>query len=222
MKYGFDIPRKLQLGNHRTPSRLKAIMDKIPDDWRSREGIGLLAGLVIGVLCRGLINKISSRTGRGRVPASADDLSSDEELDDSRGPSAGGESKLVFCVRSDLKMQKGKIAAQVGHATLGAYKKARRNDAAALRRWEHNAQPKIALQIGSNAEAKQLEASARKRGLVTYTVHDAGRTQVAAVRLRYLFLHGLVTSSVSNLGFLHWFQLPHAVCNCRLDSHLKY
>jgi hypothetical protein len=27
--------------------------------------------------------------------------------------------------------------------------------------------------------------------------------------LRHLFLDGLVTSSVSNLGFLHWFQLPH-------------
>jgi peptidyl-tRNA hydrolase len=186
MKFGFDVPRKLQIGNHRTTSRFKTIMDKVPTDWQSREGIGLVAGLVIGVLCRGLVNRFLSRTGRGRALASANDLSSDDELDDSPGPSAGGEYKLVFCVRTDLKMQKGKIAAQVGHATLGAYKKARGKDAAALRRWEHNAQPKIALQIGSNAEAKQLDASARKHGLVTYMVHDAGRTQVASVRCHHL------------------------------------
>lgn len=30
--------------------------------------------------------------------------------------------KMVMCVRSDLGMTKGKIGAQCGHATLGAYK----------------------------------------------------------------------------------------------------
>ena len=34
-----------------------------------------------------------------------------------------GEMKMVLVVRSDLKMGKGKIGAQCGHAVLGAYKK---------------------------------------------------------------------------------------------------
>ena len=33
-----------------------------------------------------------------------------------------GEIKMVLVVREDLKMGKGKIGAQCGHATLGAYK----------------------------------------------------------------------------------------------------
>lgn len=34
-----------------------------------------------------------------------------------------GETKMVLVVRSDLKMGKGKIGAQCGHAVLSAYKK---------------------------------------------------------------------------------------------------
>ncbi len=33
-----------------------------------------------------------------------------------------GEIKMVLVVREDLKMGKGKIGAQCGHATLGAFK----------------------------------------------------------------------------------------------------
>ena len=34
--------------------------------------------------------------------------------------------KMVMCVRNDLGMTKGKIGAQCGHATLGAYKQSKR------------------------------------------------------------------------------------------------
>ena len=37
-------------------------------------------------------------------------------------PEEIGEIKMVLVVREDLKMGKGKIGAQCGHATLGAYK----------------------------------------------------------------------------------------------------
>lgn len=90
--------------------------------------------------------------------------------------------KLVLCVRTDLKMQKGKIAAQVGHATLGAYKEAQKHNAQALRTWEGQAQPKIALQVPSRDQATRLQNAAKRLNLTTYVVYDAGRTQVAAVR----------------------------------------
>ena len=38
--------------------------------------------------------------------------------------SGGGEMKMVLVIRSDLKMGKGKIGAQCGHAVLGAYRQA--------------------------------------------------------------------------------------------------
>lgn len=90
--------------------------------------------------------------------------------------------KLVLCVRMDLKMQRGKIAAQVGHATLGAYKTCARMRPQSLRVWEENAQPKIAVQISSQVQAMRLQRAAKDLGLPTYMVYDAGRTQVAAVR----------------------------------------
>lgn len=38
-------------------------------------------------------------------------------------------------VRHDLKMQKGKVAAQCGHAAVAAYAKALRYDEKILRKW---------------------------------------------------------------------------------------
>uniref|UniRef100_A0A7S1XF27 peptidyl-tRNA hydrolase n=1 Tax=Compsopogon caeruleus TaxID=31354 RepID=A0A7S1XF27_9RHOD len=102
------------------------------------------------------------------------------------GPDGAREFKLVFCVRTDLKMTKGKIAAQCGHATLGAFKVAQRKDPNALGLWEAEAQAKIALQIKSAAEAVTLERKARALQLPTYMVYDAGRTQIAAGSLTVL------------------------------------
>lgn len=155
-------------------------------DWPAREGVGLATGIVLGALCQGVIKGILRRLGVLPDDVLILDDSDDEDGDalpsggDGRFAGAGGEHKLVLCVRTDLKMQKGKIAAQVGHATLGAYKAAARAYPRTLREWERHAQPKIALQIRSHAEARQLDAAARRHGLVTYMVHDAGRTQIAA------------------------------------------
>lgn len=137
-------------------------------------GAGAVTGFVLGLFGRVFVRRVLDR----RPPVMGYD--SDVDVDDNGGSCA---HKLILCVRTDLKMQKGKIAAQAGHATLGAYRKASRSSPAALRSWEASAQPKIALQIRSLAEARLLEANAKRLGLVTYMVYDAGRTQIAAVRL---------------------------------------
>mmetsp|Transcript_21638 Transcript_21638/g.37261 ORF Transcript_21638/g.37261 Transcript_21638/m.37261 type:complete len:174 (+) Transcript_21638:77-598(+) len=102
--------------------------------------------------------------------------------------SSDSEYKVIFCVRNDLKMTKGKIAAQVGHATLGLYQRARRKPGMSdsLLSWEYSGQAKIAVQINSEQEAKDLERSARRKGLNTYAVFDAGRTQIAEGSLTVL------------------------------------
>ena len=61
------------------------------------------------------------------------------------------EFKMVLVVRNDLKMGKGKAAAQCSHATLGCYKKAMKYPRI-LRQWEGMGQAKIALKVETESE----------------------------------------------------------------------
>ncbi|KAK6504858.1 hypothetical protein TWF481_006794 [Arthrobotrys musiformis] len=90
------------------------------------------------------------------------------------------ECKMVFCVRTDLGMTKGKIAAQCGHATLACYKAVSRHAPLILKRWEYLGQAKIALKVDSEDELLTLQAQAMSLGLVAKVVRDAGRTQIAS------------------------------------------
>ena len=122
--------------------------------------------------------------------AEADDEDSDT---DSSGEDVGAiadfednndEVKLMFVVRTDLGMTKGKIAAQCGHATLACYKCLSTSGGASgekmLKRWEGSGQPKIAVQCKSEEELQLLQAQAVSLGLCARVIHDAGRTQIAA------------------------------------------
>lgn len=144
-------------------------------------GIGITTGFVIGLLTHTVLRRFRPhQSSDDALSDQMDDLTLETTTLQSINTRINEEHKLVLCVRTDLKMQRGKIAAQVGHATLGAYKRAERKNPVALRQWENHAQPKIALQIGSEAQAHRLEKEAKARGLVTYIVYDAGRTQIAA------------------------------------------
>ncbi|KAJ3070650.1 hypothetical protein HDU98_006328 [Podochytrium sp. JEL0797] len=57
----------------------------------------------------------------------------------------GEEWKMVLLVRTDLKMEKGKAAAQCCHATLAAYRKMEERDGKGLDIWERHGQAKITL-----------------------------------------------------------------------------
>ena len=86
---------------------------------------------------------------------------------------------MVLCVRTDLGMGKGKVAAQCGHATLGLYKKAMGSDPSMVDRWEARGQAKVALKVAGEEEMLALKQAARSLGLQTNVVLDAGRTQIA-------------------------------------------
>ncbi|KAL7410018.1 peptidyl-tRNA hydrolase [Mrakia frigida] len=90
------------------------------------------------------------------------------------------ECKLVLIVRTDLKMTKGKIAAQCGHATLACYKTLLASNPALLAHWERTGQAKIALQIASEDDLLLLQATAQSLNLCARDIQDAGRTQIAA------------------------------------------
>lgn len=70
------------------------------------------------------------------------------------GPSSG-EYKMVFLIRTDLQMSKGKVAAQCCHACLSAYQTALKGSAAQqswVREWESIGQAKITLKVDSEKE----------------------------------------------------------------------
>lgn len=52
--------------------------------------------------------------------------------------------KQVIVMRADLKMSRGKIAAQACHACLGTYKKA---DDLILKKWEFEGEKKVVLKV---------------------------------------------------------------------------
>jgi PTH2 family peptidyl-tRNA hydrolase len=93
-------------------------------------------------------------------------------------------AKLVCLVRQGV----GKVAAQVSHGALAAYRSALRSsesgsgDGAAgpFRVWQEGGEPTIVLSVKDMAQLDMLLAQAEARGLPTERVADAGRTEVAA------------------------------------------
>ncbi len=75
-------------------------------------------------------------------------------------------------------MGAGKIAAQCGHATLGAYKHAMKRNAGDVKSWSRTGQAKIALKCPTLEEMHAIADNAEKAGIINYTVVDAGRTQI--------------------------------------------
>jgi len=91
------------------------------------------------------------------------------------------ELKMVFCVRSDLKMTKGKVAAQVGHAAVACFEETLQAEPKLLDLWrENDGCTKICLRIKSLEDLESVQAAARAQGLTACAIEDYGRTQVAA------------------------------------------
>ena len=105
------------------------------------------------VVCRQLStlhNYDQKRNGRKEIEDEYEDSDEDDEEDDVEIDSrdlnlVGGEVRMTLVVRQDLKMGKGKAAAQCLHATLALYKKITSSTSASynpqmVQRWERNGQ----------------------------------------------------------------------------------
>lgn len=91
----------------------------------------------------------------------------------------GGEFKMILVVRNDLKMGKGKVAAQCSHAAVAAYKQVLRRNPELLKQWEYCGQPKVVVKAPDEDTLISLLAQAREVGLTVSLIQDAGRTQIA-------------------------------------------
>jgi len=93
--------------------------------------------------------------------------------------------KQVMIVRTDLKMGKGKIAAQCCHGAIGAYKKSPSDK---IKKWENEAYAKVVLKVKTLEELNEIKSLADKKGIVNYRVVDAGRTQIPTSTVTVLAL----------------------------------
>lgn len=89
-----------------------------------------------------------------------------------------GPTKLALVVREDLKMGKGKIAAQCCHGTITAYKQMQKSNPRVLQAWESVGQPKVVLRASDLDHLNRLMEMAAAEKVPIALVQDAGRTQV--------------------------------------------
>jgi PTH2 family peptidyl-tRNA hydrolase len=83
--------------------------------------------------------------------------------------------KQVIVVRKDLKMGRGKLAVQVAHASLDAY---RRSGPGARKEWEDSGSKKVVLKVGGLKEILEIHRKAREMGMPCSLIRDAGKTQL--------------------------------------------
>ena len=86
--------------------------------------------------------------------------------------------KMVVLVRNDLKMTKGKIAAQVGHAAVNCALNSKKKDPKNFDRWYDEGQTKVVLRVDSEEELYQYKAIVDAQGINNSLIRDAGRTQI--------------------------------------------
>lgn len=83
--------------------------------------------------------------------------------------------KQVIVVRTDLKLDKGKLAGQVAHAAVSAAEKSRWK-----REWLAVGQKKSVLKCADFDELVSLYEQAKRSGLPAELISDAGKTQIPA------------------------------------------
>ncbi len=85
------------------------------------------------------------------------------------------EYKQCIIVRDDLKLSKGKLAVQVAHAAVSAYEFTPRDVREA---WKEGGQKKVVLRVPALSDLFELKEIARRHGLSTALITDAGLTEV--------------------------------------------
>ena len=83
--------------------------------------------------------------------------------------------KQVILVRDDLKLPKGKLAAQCSHASVDAVIK---SDRKTVGLWKNEGGKKIVLKVEDEKELFKYKQLAEDSGLKTALITDAGHTVV--------------------------------------------
>jgi len=85
--------------------------------------------------------------------------------------------KQIIIVRKDLDITKGKIAAQVAHASISAYLKTEKKHPEYVSSWLEYGQKKIVLKIDTKQELLELFETIKNR-ITCALIKDAAHTQL--------------------------------------------
>jgi len=85
------------------------------------------------------------------------------------------EFKQVILVRMDVKMSKGKVAAQVAHASTESVLK---SDSQKVKAWRNKGMKKVVLKVDGEEELLKFKKLAGSAKLVVALIRDAGKTQI--------------------------------------------
>lgn len=88
------------------------------------------------------------------------------------------EYKMVIAVRKDLKLPKGKMAAQVAHAAVELALKCLKYNPEILKEWQKNGSKKVVVAVENQEEVWKLKEKAENEGILSTVIHDAGKTVV--------------------------------------------
>lgn len=103
-------------------------------------------------------------------------------------PAPEEEFKMVLCVNQELKMGKGKVAAQCCHAAVGVVQKFRRRVPSWFKAWEQGGQAKIALKVDSAARLLDLANAGECPGCLLAWCH----TPLQCFRRKACILHDCI------------------------------
>lgn len=85
--------------------------------------------------------------------------------------------KQVIIVRADLKLPKGKLAAQVAHASVQATLNSSKND---VDKWMKTGMKKVICKVSTKEELFNIKEDANRNSIKTALIKDAGKTVVAS------------------------------------------
>ncbi|KAK3084346.1 hypothetical protein FSP39_011928 [Pinctada imbricata] len=146
--------------------------------WEQNEGdsakavaLGIGVGFVVGWFMRGRWMRPGFKIQSGGNP--------NVQAQDGLVARETGEYKLIIVVRTDLKMGKGKVAAQCSHAAVHAAETLARKNPDQFMKWRSSGQPKVVVKTESEESLNELAIKARSLGLNASLIRDAGRTQIA-------------------------------------------
>ncbi|MDH5806437.1 MAG: peptidyl-tRNA hydrolase Pth2 [candidate division WOR-3 bacterium] len=86
--------------------------------------------------------------------------------------------KQAIIVRKDIKMSKGKIAAQVAHAAISSYIETMNKKPNWAEEWLIEGQKKVILKVESLEELMEIKNKVEKEGLPNSLISDAGLTEL--------------------------------------------
>lgn len=86
--------------------------------------------------------------------------------------------KQAILVRDDLKLPKGKMAAQAAHASVECVLKLLKDDKELVNAWRKQGMKKIVLKVKDEKELYKYAQLAKDQRIVTAIITDAGHTVV--------------------------------------------